>query len=36
MGYDKDVVDSLPTGDPDYFTEDKFIRHQHRLFTWRS
>jgi hypothetical protein len=28
MGYDKDMVDSLPTGDGDYYTEDKFTRHQ--------
>ncbi len=33
MGYDKDLVDSLPTGDPDYFTEDKFIRHQNIDFS---
>ena len=33
MGYDRDVVDSLPTGDPDYFTEDKFIRHQNIDFS---
>ena len=26
MGFDKDLVDSLPTGDPDYFTEDKFVK----------
>ena len=28
MGYDKDIVDSLPTGDGDYYSEDKFTRHQ--------
>ena len=28
MGYDKNLVDSLPTGDGDYYTEDKFTRHQ--------
>ena len=28
MGYDPDVVASLPTGDGDYYTEDKFTRHQ--------
>ena len=28
MGYDADVVASLPTGDGDYYTEDKFTRHQ--------
>ena len=33
MGYDKELVDSLPTGDPDYFTEDKFIRHQNIDFS---
>jgi len=33
MGYDKDLVDSLPTGDTDFFTEDKFIRHQNVDFS---
>ncbi len=33
MGYDRDLVDGLPTGDPDYFTEDKFIRHQNIDFS---
>ena len=33
MGYDKELVESLPTGDPDYFTEDKFIRHQNIDFS---
>ena len=33
MGYDPEVVESLPTGDPDYFTEDKFIRHQNIDFS---
>jgi hypothetical protein len=28
MGYDRDLVDSLPTGDGDYYTEDKFTRHE--------
>ena len=28
MGYDKDLVDSLPTGDGDFYSEDKFTRHQ--------
>src|SRR6056300_622899 len=28
MGYDPEVVASLPTGDGDYYTEDKFTRHQ--------
>ena len=28
MGFDKDLVEGLPSGDADYFTEDKFIRHQ--------
>ena len=28
MGYDPDIVASLPTGDGDYYTEDKFTRHQ--------
>ena len=26
-------VEGLPTGDPDYFTEDKFIRHQNIDFS---
>jgi hypothetical protein len=33
MGYDKDLVDSLPTGNTDFFTEDKFIRHQNVDFS---
>ena len=33
MGYDKDLVDGLPTGDTDFFTEDKFIRHQNVDFS---
>ncbi len=28
MGFDRDVVEGLPAGDADYFTEDKFVRHQ--------
>ena len=28
MGYDKEIVDSLPTGDVDFYSNDKFIRHQ--------
>jgi len=28
MGYDPDVVSSLPTGDGDFYTEDKITRHQ--------
>jgi len=28
MGYDKELVESLPQGDGDYYTEDKFTRHQ--------
>ena len=33
MGYDKDIVDGLPSGQSDYFTEDKFIRHQNIDFS---
>ena len=33
MGYDKDLVDGLPTGDTDFFTEDKFVRHQNIDFS---
>jgi len=33
MGYDKEVVDSLPTGDGDYYNEDKFTRHQNVDFS---
>jgi len=33
MGYDKDLVDGLPTGDTDFFTEDKFVRHQNVDFS---
>ena len=33
MGFDRDVVEGLPTGDPDYFTEDKFVRHQNVDFS---
>ena len=28
MGYDKDLVESLPTGDGDFYTDDKMARHQ--------
>jgi len=28
MGYDKDLVEGLPSGDADFFSEDKFVRHQ--------
>ena len=28
MGFDPDIVAGLPTGDPDYFTEDKMVRHE--------
>ena len=28
MGYDKDLVESLPTGDGDFYTEDKLTRHE--------
>jgi hypothetical protein len=33
MGYDKDLVESLPVGDTDFFTEDKFVRHQNVDFS---
>jgi hypothetical protein len=33
MGYDKDLVEGLPTGDTDFFTEDKFVRHQNVDFS---
>ena len=33
MGYDRDLVEGLPTGDTDYFTEDKFTRHQNIDFS---
>ena len=33
MGYDQELVDSLPTGDTDYYTEDKFVRHQNVDFS---
>ena len=33
MGYDADLVASLPTGDTDYYTEDKFVRHQNVDFS---
>ena len=33
MGYDPDMVASLPTGDPDFYTEDKFVRHQNVDFS---
>ena len=33
MGYDKDVVMGLPTGDSDYTREDKFVRHQNIDFS---
>ena len=33
MGYDKDLVDSLPTGDGDFYSEDKFTRHQNVDFS---
>jgi hypothetical protein len=33
MGYDKDLVEGLPTGDTDFFTEDKFVRHQNIDFS---
>ena len=33
MGYDPELVDSLPTGDTDYYTEDKFVRHQNVDFS---
>ena len=33
MGYDKDLVEGLPTGDGDYFHEDKFVRHQNVDFS---
>ena len=33
MGFDPDIVEGLPTGDPDFYTEDKFIRHQNVDFS---
>ena len=33
MGYDKDIVDGLPAGQSEYFTEDKFTRHQNIDFS---
>ncbi len=36
MGYDKDLVEGLPTGDTDFFTEDKFTRHQNVDFSHGS
>jgi len=36
MGYDKDLVEGLPTGDTDFFTEDKFVRHQNVDFSHGS
>jgi hypothetical protein len=33
MGYDKDLVEGLPTGDSDYTREDKFVRHQNIDFS---
>ena len=33
MGYDPELVNSLPTGDTDYYTEDKFVRHQNVDFS---
>ena len=33
MGYDKDLVEGLPTGNTDFFTEDKFVRHQNVDFS---
>ena len=33
MGYDRDLVEGLPTGDTDYFTEEKFTRHQNIDFS---
>ncbi len=33
MGYDKDLVEGLPTGDSDYTREDKFVRHQNVDFS---
>jgi hypothetical protein len=36
MGYDKDLVAGLPTGNTDFFTEDKFVRHQNVDFSHGS
>jgi len=36
MGYDKDLVEGLPTGDTDFFTADKFVRHQNIDFSHGS
>jgi len=33
MGYDQDLVEGLPTGDTDFYTEDKFVRHQNIDFS---
>jgi len=33
MGYDQDLVEGLPTGNTDFFTEDKFVRHQNVDFS---
>jgi len=36
MGYDQDLVEGLPTGDTDFYTEDKFVRHQNVYFSHGS
>ena len=36
MGYDQDLVEGLPTGNTDFFTEDKFVRHQNVDFSHGS
>ena len=33
MGFPKDVVENIPQGDTDFFTEDKFTRHQNVDFS---
>ena len=33
MGYDKELVEKLPTGDAGFFSEDKFVRHQNIDFS---
>jgi hypothetical protein len=33
MGFDPEIVEGLPTGDPDFYTEDKFVRHQNVDFS---
>jgi hypothetical protein len=33
MGFDPEIVEELPTGDPDFYTEDKFVRHQNVDFS---